>query len=63
MEYRKRSRSNPIDDDSDDSVIDITKYEVEIPNSRVCCFRCIIWLYKKLTCQSHRIILKQKLPL
>ncbi len=62
MEYRKRSRSNPIDD-SDDSVIDITKYEVELPSSRACCFRCIIWLYKKLTCQSHRIILKQKLPL
>lgn len=63
MEYRRRSRSNPIDEDSDNSVIGITTYGIKIPRSNVCCLNYIIWLYKKLTCQSHRITLKQKLPL
>lgn len=63
MEYRKRSRSNPIDDtDSDNENIIINTNYMHNNKKRYICYRFIIWIYKKITCNNYRINKTYKLP-
>lgn len=63
MEYRKRSRSNPINDtDSDNENITINTNYMHNNKKRYICCRFIIWIYKKIICNSYRINKTYKLP-
>ena len=49
MEFRKRSRSNPLNDDDDD-LIHINNYN----KSKLCCScKYITWIFKVICCQKR----------
>ena len=51
MEFRKRSRSNPLNDDNDDDLNHINNYN---KSKRRCSpYRCITWIFKFLSCQKR----------
>lgn len=60
MEFRKRSRSNPLNDDNDDDLIHINNYN-SCSNRFICC-KFIVWVYRKITCFNYRINKIYKLP-
>ena len=59
MDYRKRSKSNPLDVNQDHDIIqyDIIFNDLPTKKSRIdCIIQMLKWVYKKLTCSKHRDI-------